>query len=145
MSNNEQNNTSELKDIPSYGIFPETAKEALERWDKGDSIFTVEMAGIGPGYEQAIQVLVMEIIREFLKRKMPLEPTTFHQMSEEIVHRIDEKWGGFSGVQVGAAMQLASLYIRDGYRVTIYNMAKHTEKENEPSRLIQISNFWPKV
>ena len=29
------------------------AAEQLRRWDAGDSIWTVEMGGLGPGYEQA--------------------------------------------------------------------------------------------
>jgi hypothetical protein len=41
-----------------------TAQEALSRWDAGDIVWTVSMSGMGPGYEQAIHVLVFEIIRD---------------------------------------------------------------------------------
>lgn len=37
---------------------PETCEEALARWDAGETVFTAEMGGLGPGYEQAIQETV---------------------------------------------------------------------------------------
>ena len=46
-------------------LYPKTNKEALERWDKGDSLFTISMGGMGPGYEQCIHIVAMETIREF--------------------------------------------------------------------------------
>jgi hypothetical protein len=45
---------------------PETAAEALARWDDGKTVWTVEMGGLGPGYEQAIHVTAFELIREAL-------------------------------------------------------------------------------
>ena len=44
----------------------DTAREQVERWDAGQSIWTLEMGGMGPGYEQAIQVLAIEITRDNL-------------------------------------------------------------------------------
>ncbi|KKK93920.1 hypothetical protein LCGC14_2688070 [marine sediment metagenome] len=38
-------------------LHPKTLDEAIERWDAGRSLFSVEMGGLGPGYEQAIQIL----------------------------------------------------------------------------------------
>ncbi len=34
-------------------IYPENAKEAVEIWDKGGTLWSIEMGGLGPGYEQA--------------------------------------------------------------------------------------------
>src|SRR3990167_269657 len=49
---------------------PATAAEALARWDAGQSVFTVEMGGLGPGYEQVIHIMAFEIIRELLSREV---------------------------------------------------------------------------
>ena len=40
-----------------------TVKDLLDTWDSGSTIWSVEMGGIGPGYEQAIQVLMVELCR----------------------------------------------------------------------------------
>src|SRR5687768_3007466 len=39
---------------------PETVEDALRQWDAGETVFTVEMGGLGPGYEMAIQGLAFE-------------------------------------------------------------------------------------
>lgn len=52
-------------------LIPETAADALARWDEGDTVFTVEMGGFGPGYEQAIQLLVFEMIRDHINDTRP--------------------------------------------------------------------------
>lgn len=44
----------------------ETAAEALAAWDEGKIVTTVELGGLGPGYEQAIQVCAFEMIRDTL-------------------------------------------------------------------------------
>ena len=48
-----------------FGAAP-TAQEQLKRWDEGRSIWTISMGGLGPSYEQAIQVLAIEIVRDQL-------------------------------------------------------------------------------
>ncbi len=67
----------------------ETAKDALAAWDRGEIVHSVEMGGIGPGYEQAIQILVSPGV------------------------------GGFSGAQVGAATGLARHAIEKGWAKTL--------------------------
>ena len=42
---------------------PNTAAELVAAWDRGDLVPTIEMGGLGPGYEQAIQVLMIELLR----------------------------------------------------------------------------------
>jgi hypothetical protein len=93
---------------------PITALDALEQWDKGEIVFTVEMGGLAPGYEQAIQILVFELIRDLGSKPLP-DPKDRESWGDETVHRIDEACGGFSGAQVGAAKTLAFRAIRDGW------------------------------
>jgi len=53
----------EKREIDLYGI---DAKDWLKRWDEGKGVWSIEMGGIGPGYEQAIQITVAEILRHLL-------------------------------------------------------------------------------
>ena len=54
-------------------IHPLNVKEALKWWDEGKSVFSIEMGGLGPGYEQCIHICVFELIREFANKKLPKE------------------------------------------------------------------------
>lgn len=119
-------------------IYPATAKEALRRWDSGQSVFTVEMGGLGPGYEQAIHILVFEIIRDNLRKKLPKPGESSNGWADKTVSRINKSCGGFSGAQVGAAKNLAYHYLNDGYEATIKQF------DNEKDRTIQVSTAWPK-
>src|SRR5271166_5092790 len=57
-----------------FGPAPD-AKEQLRRWDNGDSIWSIEMGGFGPGYEQALQICAIEIVRDNLGQPLPDEKT----------------------------------------------------------------------
>ena len=100
------------------------------------------MGGLGPGYEQAIQRLAFEIIREFadepdLDSRLAMDAeevlwkTDFAPRRDAIVHQCDsEPWGGFSGAQAGAASNLAFCVLRRGYRKAL--------RELPSNRLIQV-------
>lgn len=107
-------------------LIPETVAEAIARWDAGEAVFSVEMGGLGPGYEMAIQGLAFELMRAIeasgfdqwdddLARKQFDEETI-----EPVVRECDAKpWGGFSGSQVGVAKNLAACVCRRGYRAAL--------------------------
>lgn len=126
------------------GIYPLTAAEWLARWDSGISVFTVEMGGLGPGYEQAIQVCVAEIIRDNIDK--PLPEGKFGDWGDASIYRADAKdpetgkykLGGLSGAQAGAAKGLAYRYLRKGPARCFQEIT-----EVDASRMIQVSNFWP--
>jgi hypothetical protein len=118
------------------GATPQTptwsdATAALAEWDAGRSVFTVEMGGLGPGYEQCIQILVWEIVRD----NEPLPEGRFGTWGEKAVARCDPTCG-FSGAQVGAAKQLAHRFLKYGHRATLDKV--------EPDRRIQVSRAWPR-
>jgi hypothetical protein len=126
--------------------YPQTAKEQLEKWDAGDSIWMVEMGGLGPGYEQAIQVLAMELVRDKLNQTLPpIGDPAWGSWGDETVSRIDYRkpdgtyaCGGFSGAQVGAAKSLALHILRHG-------PAKAFSDEAGKNRMIQVSRTWPNI
>lgn len=121
----------------------DTAAEQLRRWDAGETIWTIEMGGLGPGYEQAIQVLAIEIVRDNLNRPLP-EENSWNTWADSTISRIDRRLpdgtydcGGFSGAQEGAAKQLAYRWLKDGPAKV------HTTSPKD--RTIQCSNHWPHV
>lgn len=116
-------------------LVPETCAEALEKWDRGEPVFTVEMGGIGPGYEQCIQILVFELIRAALAGEMPVSGTPMRGWGEATVTRLNDALGGFSGAQVGAAKSLAAAMLINGYRAAVRSV--------DGNRMIQASKNFP--
>lgn len=111
----------------------DTAAEQLRRWDAGETIWTIEMSGMGPGYEQAIQLLAIEIVRDNLGKPLP-DPANY-EWGRDTVTRVNEECGGFSGAQVGAARYLAFGWLKDGPAARLRTAAVE--------RHIQASSFWP--
>lgn len=119
--------------MASFDVMPESARDALARWDKGWNVFTIEMGGLGPGYEQCIHIAVFELIRDHVDDgKFPTER--------------DEKWGdmtldrvndqlGLSGAQAGAAKHLAYRYLQNGWKKTV--------EEVDSDRRIQVNKEFP--
>ncbi len=87
-------------------LYATDAKEQLRRWDAGESIWSIELGGLGPGYEQAIQVLAIEIVRDYLDKPLP-DKEAWSTWADDTVHRVNKHCGGFSGAQVDAAKKLA--------------------------------------
>lgn len=119
---------------------PETAKEALARWDSGGSIWSVEMGGIGPGYEQCIHITCFELIRDLLDKELPGEDN--ERELSDFIHKVgrDNKIIsnlGLSGAQFGAGMNLAYRALKKGWRVMLDSAPK--------DRLLLVSKHWPKA
>ena len=118
-------------------LIPETAEQALERWDAGDTVFTVSMGGLGPGYEQCIHILVFETIRDHIATCKPLpdddDEGAWDGWGDAAANRLDPDIG-FSCAQVGAARNLAARTLRVGWRAAL---------EEVPDRHIQVSRQMP--
>lgn len=136
----------------TYDPIPETCQEALVLWDAGESVFSVEMGGLGPGYEQCIQILAFEFLRVLLAADWKI-PDPFpddgseaqaayrdkwRALSDPVVTALDKQVGGFSGAQVGAAGSLAMATYRRGYRTALRD-------PEIKDRLIQVSRTWPRA
>ena len=119
-------------------IFPETAIDALLRWDQGDPVFTIEMGGLGPGYEQCIHVGVFELIRKLGLEidQFPTEEDRLNDFLDGALLSIQKvKDLGLSGAQAGAIKSLAHAYMTKGYR--------HTIESVDTDRKIQVSKTFP--
>lgn len=131
----------EHQQIMLYGA---DARDWLKRWDDGQGVWSIEMGGLGPGYEQAIQMTAAEILRFLLERKFHAETWSedeqwkaardeIHQHSFENTTISDL---GLSGAQWGAALSLAVKLYRDGPR-------KIFTDEAVKDRKIQVSRDFP--
>jgi hypothetical protein len=117
-------------------MYAETCAEMLRAWDAGEIVWTVEMGGMGPGYEQAIQVLMIELVRDHINAPLPeVGSDEARRWGDETVSRLDETCGGFSGAQVDAAKQLAYRFLRDGPAAAIQSV--------DSDRRTMISKHWP--
>lgn len=110
-----------------------TAKEMLARWDAGDTVWTVEMGGLGPGYEQAIHIFCFDIIRELVDSPMPSEDADVTKWLNDAADKVC-KGKGYSGAQAGAAMSLAYKYLKRGSAILA---------TAPKDRLIQVSKEFP--
>ena len=43
-----------------------TNEDALAAWDRGETVWACDMGGMGPGYEQCIQIMGFEMLRAML-------------------------------------------------------------------------------
>lgn len=124
----------------------ETIDELLAAYDAGQSVFTLSMGGLGPGYEQVIQLAAIEFARA--GKSMPrtaddeADYKTFDAICNTALARFDEDLGGMTGAQYGAARWLAWQWCFGGGPAALL---KRSEEHSAKDRVIQFSKFFPKV
>ena len=134
---------AEKQEIDLYGA---SAADWLERWDAGKTVWSVEMGGLGPGYEQCIHITAAEILRHMIAKGYDWrkweDSAEWKRVRDEI-----EKVGfenpvikqlGLSGAQWGAAMNVASCLFRMGPRGVMND-------ERVKDRHIQVSKHFPQA
>lgn len=123
---------------------PKTAEDAVKAWDRGETLWSIEMGGLGPGYEQAIQVAAIELCRDLHDKPLPTHGN-IGNWGDKTFSRIDAKVGGITGAMAGAAKQLAYQAIKTGWAGRDERARKQFKKEGREDRMIQISNRWPRT
>ena len=131
----------EFNKITSYG---KDAKDWLQRWDNGQIIWSIEMGGLGPGYEQAIQITTAEILRIMIESEFDHdkwdEPEKWQEDKKQVTKAslanstINNL--GLSGAQFGAAYQLAAKLYSYGPQIVMTD-------EAVKDRHIQVSKNFP--
>lgn len=120
-----------------YERYPKTCQEWLDKWDAGESVWSVEMGGLGPGYEQAIQITAVEFLRSFVNggfdskkfksdeeyRKECWVVVESSENVKECVSRL-----GLSGAQYGAAQNIAVVFWRKTPAVALADVAIKNRK-----------------
>lgn len=125
-------------EVDMYGV---DAAEWLKRWDAGQTVWTIEMGGLGPGYEQCIHITCAEILRVMLDRKFDhskwSDKDEWRRDREAIDKEVMALGGidslGLSGAQWGAAMNVASHLYMHGPRAMLTD-------ERVKDRHIQVNN-----
>lgn len=135
----------------------------LQKWDNGDTVWTIEMGGLGPSYEQALQMAAIECLRE-----LDTYSETYGDVVAEVERLTSEGGGedhedgearanawlrdlmspgasrieGLSGAQAGAAMQLAYSW----YRLGEEGLQEEAKRQGvSDDRLILVGNDWPRL
>lgn len=99
---------------------PETARGALEKWKRDEMVPTIEMGGLGPGYEQAIHIAVFAIIDALLVLDGPLDwdnTAWWSAVEARVLPRL--RWLGLSGAQWAVATNLAGRAVRIGWAAVL--------------------------
>ena len=123
----------------------ETPADWLKAWDNGDIVWTIEMGGLGPGYEQAIQITMFEVLRHLINANYQDadfetdcdKSAGWHVTRTAIEDKVNPKIRGLglSGAQWGAANNLALMIYRSGI--------KRMDDEAVKDRHIQVSKNFP--
>jgi hypothetical protein len=123
-----------------------TIEELIAAWDRGETISTLEMGGIGPGYEQAIQLAAVE----FSRHRAKLAPNddreaawkAWDEICTEALRPIDKSLGGLTGAMFGAAKWLSWRWCFEEGPEGLLEAAR---KQGHGSRVILCSKFAPTV
>ena len=135
----------EKVEIKPGDLYSETVNDMLERWDNLDTIWSVELGGLGPGYEQALQIAMVELCRA-MQMETALTVVVdgeerFVDKWDEELHKINRRFKlGLSGAQSSAAKLLAYKFSVKGPRAALMSFK---EEGMEDERLIQVDNSWP--
>jgi hypothetical protein len=109
-------------------MIPETVIDALAQWDAEKDVTVVEMGGLGQGYELAIHGLAFEVMRAIQGFTNWDDKNAVDKLQKDVIDPLiskvnKEPWGGFSGAQVGAAVNIAGQVCKRGYRVALSDKA----------------------
>lgn len=131
---------AEHDEIQRYGA---DAADWLKRWDEGKSVWSIEMGGLGPGYEQCIQIVTAEVVR-FLVKEQPHGQDLIGNWKDKWSGEIDKAlWAnkgindlGLSGAQADAGKNLGTRLYMEGPR-------KIMNTPEIKDRHIQVSRSFP--
>lgn len=124
--------------------FGASAQDWLDRWDAGKNVWSVEMGGLGPGYEQVIQITAAEILRKLLGygpdfkfEEVSKAQEWRYQFEKELLeNEVIQNLNGVTGAQFGAAKNIAFVLFRHG---PVDALSKGEVKD----RLIQVNKDFP--
>lgn len=132
----------EDKQHQEVGVYGRDAADLLARWDAGRAVHTVEVGGLGPGYEQAIHIAMFEVLRHMLQADYDTASWSEDGGSwKDDLPRIEDavlpsiSCLGLSGAQWGAAVTLAA-------RFCLRRPAEVVQSAPE-DRHIQVSRHFP--
>lgn len=93
--------------------------EVVKRWKAGKAVFSIELGGLGPGYEQAIQEMLFDVFSHLTEEKIPFASLVDGKKFSDAYGKICDvvaEGKGLSGAQYGAAKGVAYQFHRYGYK-----------------------------
>lgn len=99
-------------------------KEAVEKFENGEEVRTIEMGGISERYEMGIQMLAFALAKEGKIYKSGYDVKIPELLKEY----------GYSGAQVMAAAWLSNQFISEDYE----GLFERAIKDNKADRIIKI-------
>lgn len=134
----------EDKEYREKELYGADAAEWLKRWDAGKTVWSIEMGGLGPGYEQCIAITTAEILRVMLTKQYDADAWSDKAVWKHDRDEIDTltlevpviKNLGLSGAQWGGALSVASFLYRKGPRGVMTD-------ERVKDRHIQVQRTFP--
>lgn len=122
----------------------ENVNAMLAKWDSGQPIWTVELGGLGPGYEQAIQTAAVEMARDNVGIVLPEDKDErnheWDRLCSASLSKHDEALGGLTGAMFGAASWLAYQWCHNGGPDGLIERAKEQNRET-----IMVSKSFPQA
>lgn len=118
----------------------EECKDILAKWENGEVVNTVQMGGLGEGYEQCIQIMAFVLLRRMVDES--LDVTELDEVDGAWMKWRDQALEGTvrnlqpSGAQISAALYLAAAFYRRGVLAVI--------AEADGTRHIQVQNDAPR-
>lgn len=88
----------------------DTIKELIDAWDKGEIITSIELGGLGPGYEQALQIAAVEFARAIKDQPFDKDSNEDGAKARKICDKITfnhPEVKGITGAQYRQALWLA--------------------------------------
>lgn len=129
----------EYKKYNEEQMYGKTAQDVVDKWDKGETVWSITLGGtFGPGYEQAIHHLIVEMLRALIKSNFSTDESKFNKQSFEAVFKdLHDAFNyGFSGAQWSVAKGHA-------YQLYMYGPVKVMTEIYDRDRHIQVSKNWP--
>lgn len=122
----------------------ETIGELLAAWDAGEIVWSVELGGLGPGYEQAIQIAAVEMARDGIGIVLPDDKDERNEAWDRLcsasLAKHNDSLGGLSGAQYGAAKWLAYQWVHNGGPAALQVRVKEQKADR-----IMISRSFPRA
>jgi len=120
----------------------EECRALIEQWDHGNPISTIEMGGLGMGYEQAIQSMAIEFTRAHVDADMPEDKEKLWALYDETCHavmlKLDDELGGVTGAMFSAGRNLAYQWLFNDGPSGVLTQAEVKD------RVISVTNPKPK-
>lgn len=118
------------------GVIPKTWQDALAGWDSKEPVFTIELGGLGPSYEQCMHITIFEVLRMIGDMDISLHRDTQCDVIDKAIRSVNrEEDLGLSGAQAAMIRRFVYTVMNHGWHDTIVKY--------DSDRHIQVCRKWP--